>query len=41
MGKKDPLAEFRKEAFTLFENFVKKIKNDLIKFFVKPKYSCF
>tara|TARA_A100001011_G_scaffold392306_1_gene479595 strand:+ start:62 stop:2608 length:2547 start_codon:yes stop_codon:yes gene_type:complete len=31
-GQKDPLSEFKKEAFTLFENLLKRIKNDLIKF---------
>ena len=32
MGQKDPLSEFKKEAFALFEGLVKKIKNDVIKF---------
>ena len=31
-GKKDPLSEFKKEAFILFEGLLGKIKNDLIKF---------
>ena len=31
-GQKDPLSEFKKEAFTLFEGLLFKIKNDLIKF---------
>ena len=31
-GQKDPLSEFKKEAFTLFEGLLLKIKNDLIKF---------
>ena len=31
-GQKDPLSEFNKEAFTLFEGLLEKIKNDLIKF---------
>ncbi len=31
-GQKDPLSEFKKEAFVLFENLLQKIKNDLIKF---------
>ncbi len=31
-GQKDPLSEFKKEAFTLFETLLKRIKNDLIKF---------
>ena len=29
---KDPLSEFKKEAFILFEGLLLKIKNDLIKF---------
>ena len=32
MVKKDPLSEFKKEAFVLFEGLLMKIKNDLIKF---------
>ena len=32
-GQKDPLSEFKKEAFTLFEGLLEKIKNDVIKFF--------
>ena len=31
-GQKDPLSEFKKEAFVLFEGLLVKIKNDLIKF---------
>ena len=31
-GQKDPLSEFKKEAFVLFESLLMKIKNDLIKF---------
>ena len=31
-GQKDPLSEFKKEAFVLFESLLSKIKNDLIKF---------
>ncbi len=31
-GQKDPLSEFKKEAFVLFESLLFKIKNDLIKF---------
>ena len=31
-GQKDPLSEFKKEAFALFENLLEKIKNDIIKF---------
>ena len=31
-GQKDPLSEFKKEAFLLFEGLLLKIKNDLIKF---------
>jgi preprotein translocase subunit SecA len=31
-GQKDPLSEFKKEAFILFEGLLVKIKNDLIKF---------
>ena len=30
-GQKDPLLEFKKEAFTLFEGLLAKIKNDVIK----------
>ena len=30
-GQKDPLSEFKKEAFVLFEGLLSKIKNDLIK----------
>ena len=31
-GQKDPLSEFKKEAFVLFEGLLLKIKKDLIKF---------
>ena len=31
-GQKDPLSEFKKEAFVLFEGLLIKIKNDLVKF---------
>ena len=31
-GQKDPLSEFKKEAFNLFESLLDKIKNDIIKF---------
>ena len=31
-GQKDPLSEFKKEAFDLFEGLLEKIKNDIIKF---------
>ena len=31
-GQRDPLSEFKKEAFTLFESLLEKIKNDVIKF---------
>ncbi len=31
-GQKDPLSEFKKEAFKLFEGLLEKIKNDVIKF---------
>ncbi len=31
-GQKDPLSEFKKESFTLFEGLLEKIKNDVIKF---------
>ena len=33
-GQKDPLSEFKKEAFTLFEGLLIKIKSDLIKFLI-------
>ena len=32
MRQKDPLSEFKKEAFRLFEDLLEKIKIDLIKF---------
>ena len=31
-GQKDPLSEFKKEAFSLFEELLTKIKNEIIKF---------
>ena len=31
-GQKDPLSEFKKEAFVLFEGLLEKIKNDVVKF---------
>jgi preprotein translocase subunit SecA len=31
-GQKDPLSEFKKEAFILFESLLEKIKVDIIKF---------
>ena len=31
-GQKDPLSEFKKEAFMLFEGLLEKIKTDIIKF---------
>ena len=31
-GQKDPLSEFKKEAFTLFEILLDKVKTDVIKF---------
>ena len=34
---KDPLAEFRKEAFELFENLLLKVKIDTIKFLMNLK----
>ena len=30
-GQKDPLSEFKKEAFVLFEGLLSKIKSDLVK----------
>ena len=33
-GQKDPLSEFKKEAFELFENLLEKIKNDVVKFYL-------
>ncbi len=33
-GQRDPLIEYKKEAFTLFENLLIKIKNDLIKILI-------
>ncbi len=31
-GQKDPLSEFKKEAFVLFEGLLEKIKTDIVKF---------
>ena len=31
-GQKDPLSEFKKEAFVLFEGLLERIKTDIIKF---------
>ena len=31
-GQKDPLSEFKKEAFALFETLLDKVKTDVIKF---------
>jgi preprotein translocase subunit SecA len=36
-GQKDPLAEFRKEAFELFEALLFKVKSDTIKFLINLK----
>ena len=33
-GQKDPLSEFKKEAFVLFEGLLEKIKVDIIKFLI-------
>ena len=33
-GQRDPLVEYKKEAFALFENLLIKIKNDLIKILI-------
>ena len=33
-GQKDPLSEFKKEAFILFESLLAKIKKDLVKNFI-------
>ena len=33
-GQKDPLSEFKKEAFTLFEILLEKIKTDVVKFLI-------
>ena len=33
-GQKDPLSEFKKEAFILFEGLLEKIKNDVVKFLI-------
>ena len=39
-GQKDPLAEFRKEAFELFESLLFKVKADTIKFLMNLKVEC-
>ena len=31
-GQRDPLVEYKKEAFVLFENLLSKLKSDLIRF---------
>ena len=36
-GQKDPLSEFKKEAFSLFEGLLEKIKIDIIKFLLNLK----
>ena len=36
-GQRDPLIEYKKEAFSLFENLLVKIKNDLIKILINIK----
>jgi len=36
-GQKDPLAEFRREAFELFENLLFKVKTETIKFLMNLK----
>ncbi len=36
-GQKDPLAEFRREAFELFENLLFKVKSDTVKFLINLK----
>ncbi len=33
-GQRDPLVEYKKEAFTLFENLLEKLKNDLIRILI-------
>ena len=37
-GQKDPLAEFRREAFELFENLLFKVKTETIKFLMNLKF---
>ena len=36
-GQRDPLVEYKKEAFTLFENLLRKLKSDLITFLINVK----
>jgi preprotein translocase subunit SecA len=36
-GQKDPLSEFKKEAFVLFERLLEKIKIDVVKFLLNIK----
>jgi preprotein translocase subunit SecA len=36
-GQRDPLVEYKKEAFTLFENLLKKLKSDLITILINLK----
>jgi len=36
-GQRDPLVEYKKEAFVLFENLLNKLKNDLIIFLINMK----
>ena len=38
-GQKDPLAEFRRESFELFENLLFKIKTETIKFLINTNFS--
>ena len=36
-GQKDPLVEYKKEAFVLFKNLLSKLKSDLIRFLINMK----
>ena len=36
-GQRDPLVEYKKEAFVLFENLLSKLKSDLIRFLINMK----
>ena len=36
-GQRDPLVEYKKEAFVLFENLLTKLKSDLIRFLINMK----
>ena len=36
-GQRDPLVEYKKEAFLLFENLLNKLKSDLITFLINIK----